>query len=63
MIDRIRNPGISAENERDTEEGTLSGRLMTQLRRTTKVNISATTRPITMPEMMLAPPSQLAPTA
>ncbi len=56
-------PGISAEKERDTEAGTLSGRLITQLRRTMKANISATTSPITIPEMMLAPPSQLAPTA
>lgn len=56
-------PGISAEKERDTEAGTLSGRLITQLRRTMKANISATTSPITIPEMMLAPPNQLAPTA
>ncbi|MNT71055.1 hypothetical protein D3C71_1805170 [compost metagenome] len=51
-IDKIRKPGINAEKERETEDGTLSGRVMTQLRRITKVNISATIRPITIPEMM-----------
>ncbi|SAF67785.1 Uncharacterised protein [Enterobacter cloacae] len=56
-------PGINAENERETEAGTLSGKRITQLRRIMKVNISATTSPIIIPEMMFAPPSQLAPTA
>lgn len=63
MMERMMKPGISAEKERDTEAGTLSGKLITQLRRTMKANISATASPITIPEMMLAPPSQLAPTA
>ena len=63
IMERIRKPGISAEKERDTDVGTLSGNLMTQLRRTTKVNISATARPIMIPEIILAPPSQFAPTA
>ncbi|MNP45738.1 hypothetical protein D3C76_1396840 [compost metagenome] len=63
MMERIMKPGISAEKERDTDAGTLSGKRITQLRRIIKVNISATTRPITIPEMMFAPPSQLAPTA
>ncbi len=62
-IERIKKPGISAEKERDTDPGTLSGSLITQLRRITKVNSSATTRPIIIPEMMFCPPSQLAPTA
>lgn len=63
MMERMIKPGISAEKERETEAGTLSGRVMTQLRRTIKANISATAIPISMPEMMLAPPSQLAPIA
>lgn len=50
MIERMMKPGISAEKERDTEAGTLSGRLITQLRHTMKANISATTSPITIPE-------------
>ena len=63
ITERIIKPGINAEKERDTEAGTLSGNLMTQLRRTIKVNISATTRPIIIPEMIFAPPNQFAPTA
>ncbi|MNN72554.1 hypothetical protein D3C81_1886060 [compost metagenome] len=63
IMERMIKPGISAEKERETEAGTLSGNLITQLRRTTKVNISATTRPIIIPEIMFAPPNQLAPTA
>ena len=62
-MERIMKPGINAENERDTDAGTLSGRRITQLRRMIKVNISATTSPITIPEIMFAPPNQFAPTA
>jgi hypothetical protein len=46
----------------DTDPGTLSGSLITQLRRITKVNSSATTRPIIIPcrgAVHLRDPSQL----
>ncbi|MNT36832.1 hypothetical protein D3C72_1729390 [compost metagenome] len=50
--DKIKKPGIKAEKERDTDAGTLSGKVMTQLRRITKVNISATIRPMIIPEII-----------
>src|SRR5471032_2552464 len=62
-MSKIIKPGINAENERATEEGTLAGNVMTQLLRIIKVNISATNSPIIIPEIIFAPPNQLAPTA